>query len=49
MFYFGDEADRYISAAGHFGNQSSELVKHYAKDLGFKYLSAQIKRNLRRS
>ena len=40
---FGDEADRYISAAGHFGNQSSELVKHYAKDLGFKYLSASNK------
>lgn len=40
---FGDEADKYIAAAGHFGNQSCDLVKHYAKDLGFEYLSAKNK------
>lgn len=37
---FGDDADRYIAAAGHFGNKSSMLVKHYAEDLGFEYISA---------
>lgn len=40
---FGNEADRFISAAGHYGNQSLTLVKHYAEDLGFKYLSASNK------
>lgn len=40
---FGDEAERYISAGGHFGNQSKELVKHYAEDLGFEYMSASTK------
>lgn len=33
----------YIAAGGHFGNQSSELLKHYATDLGFEYLSANGK------
>lgn len=37
---FGGEADEYIAAAGHYGNKSKELVKHYAEDLGFEYLSA---------
>jgi 2-succinyl-5-enolpyruvyl-6-hydroxy-3-cyclohexene-1-carboxylate synthase len=40
---FGDEADEYIAAAQHFGNQSPEIVKHYAQDLGFEYLSASNK------
>ena len=37
---FGDEADKYIAAAGHYGNKSRNLVRHYAEDLGFEYLSA---------
>ena len=37
------DTHRYIAAGGHFGNQSSELVKHYAQDLGFEYLSARSK------
>ena len=37
---FGPDADKYIAAGGHFGSQSSTLVKHYAEDLGFKYMSA---------
>lgn len=37
---FGEDADRYITAARHFGNKSRTLVKHYAEDLGFEYLSA---------
>ena len=40
---FGDDADSYIAAAGHYGNKSPELVKHYATDLGFEYLSASSK------
>jgi 2-succinyl-5-enolpyruvyl-6-hydroxy-3-cyclohexene-1-carboxylate synthase len=40
---FGDDADAYIAAAGHYGNQSPQLIKHYAEDLGFKYISASNK------
>lgn len=40
---FGDDADPFIAAAGHFGNQSPDLVRHYAQDLGFEYLSASTK------
>ena len=40
---FGDEADPYMAATGHFGNKSPMLVKHYAEDLGFKYLKASNK------
>lgn len=40
---FGDDADPYIAAAGHFGNQSKSLVKNYAQDLGYEYLSASNK------
>lgn len=42
-YEFGDDADKYIAAAGHFGNKSHYLVKHYANDLGFQYLSASNK------
>lgn len=41
--HFGDEADRYISAAGHFGCKSSQLVRHFAEDLGYDYISASNK------
>ena len=40
---FGEAADEFIAAAGHFGNQSPDLVKHYTQDLGFEYLSARTK------
>lgn len=40
---FGDDADRYMAAAGHYGNKSPLLIKHYAEDLGFTYLSASDK------
>ena len=40
---FGNEADYYFAAGGHYGNQSKELVKHYAEDLGFEYMSASSK------
>lgn len=37
---FDDDADKFIAAAGHFGRQSKDLVKHYATDLGLDYVSA---------
>ncbi len=40
---FGAQADPYMAAAGHFGNKSGNLVKHYTTDLGFKYLTASNK------
>ncbi len=40
---FGDEADLYIAAGGHYGNKSRTLVKHYAEDLGYEYFSAENK------
>lgn len=39
----GDSADKFIAAGGHFGNKSRTLVKNYAQDLGFEYLSAENK------
>jgi 2-succinyl-5-enolpyruvyl-6-hydroxy-3-cyclohexene-1-carboxylate synthase len=33
----GESADRFVSAAGHFGKQSRNLVRHYAEDLGLEY------------
>lgn len=38
-----DEVAPYVAAAGHFGNKSTALVRHYAEDLGFEYLSANSK------
>lgn len=40
---FGEEADNYIAAGGHYGNKSHNLVRHYAEDLGFEYLKADTK------
>lgn len=40
---FGNEADYYIAAGGHFGNKSHDLIRHYAEDLGFEYLTASDK------
>ena len=44
---FGDEADAYMAARGHFGNQSRDLLRHYAEDLGFEYLCAEDKDSFR--
>lgn len=40
---FGEEADAYMAAAGHYGNKSPKLIKHYAEDLGFEYMCASNK------
>ena len=39
----GEEVDPYVAARGHFGNKSPYLVKHFAEDLGFEYLTASDK------
>lgn len=41
--FLGEEADRYVAAAGHYGNKSHKLVKDYATDLGYEYLCASNK------
>ena len=40
---FGNDADALIAAAGHNGNKSEDLVRHFAKDLGYDYLHASNK------
>ncbi len=42
-YQFGKAADEFVAAGGHYGNKSRELVRHYAQDLGFDYLSAADK------
>lgn len=42
-YKFGNEADKYMAAAGHYGAKSPTLVKHFTEDLGFQYLSATNK------
>lgn len=39
----GKDVAPFVAAAGHYGNQSANLVKHFAEDLGFIYLSASSK------
>ncbi|WP_300712210.1 thiamine pyrophosphate-binding protein [uncultured Acetatifactor sp.] len=40
---FGDRADDFIAASGHYGKQSRELVRNYVENLGYTYLSANTK------
>lgn len=40
---FGDKTNDFIAAGGHYGNKSKDLVRHYAEDLGFEYMSASNK------
>lgn len=40
---FGEEADKYMAAYGHYGKQSKLLIKNYIENLGGEYLSAQNK------
>lgn len=42
-YRFGMYADLFMAAAGHYGCQSKNLVKHYATDLGFEYMAASTK------
>ncbi len=40
---FGDDADKFMAAAHHNGYKSQTLIKHFAEDLCFEYLSASNK------
>lgn len=40
---FGDDAEEFMAATGHFGNRSPVLVKAYVEALGFEYFSASSK------
>ena len=40
---FGEKTSKYIGAGHHFGDKSRTLVKHYAEDLGFDYMTASCK------
>ena len=42
-YQFGEDGRSFMAAAGHFGNKSPNLLRHYAEDLGFEYLSAYSK------
>jgi len=44
----GDEADKFIAGAGHFGNKSRTLVKNYCESLGFEYMTASDKKEFNR-
>lgn len=39
----GEYANPYMAAEGHFGCKSPTLIKHFAQDLGFEYLTASDK------
>lgn len=43
---FGEDADLYMAAAGHYGNKSPILIKSFAESIGFKYLTASSKKEL---
>ena len=40
---FGKDADPFMAAAGHYGNQSKNLIRHFATDLGYEYMTASNK------
>lgn len=40
---FGDDADHFVAASGHYGNKSKELIKNYVMNLGYEYISASSK------
>lgn len=41
--FLGEEAEDYVAAARHYGNKSDVLVKNYAENLGYEYLTANSK------
>ena len=40
---FGEKANEFVAASGHYGQKSPELVKNYVKNLGFDYITASSK------
>lgn len=41
--FLGEEADKFVAAAGHYGNKSNKLVRDYATDFGYEYFCASSK------
>ena len=48
-YFLGEEADKYVAGAGHYGNKSNLLVKNYAENLGYVYLTASNKDDFKAS
>jgi 2-succinyl-5-enolpyruvyl-6-hydroxy-3-cyclohexene-1-carboxylate synthase len=46
-YHFEEDFNTYIAARGHYAQQSLSLVKHYAEDLGFEYLTAKSKEDFK--
>ncbi len=42
-YRFGEDANKFIAAADHYGSSSRSLVKNFATDLGYEYISATTK------
>ena len=42
-YFLGEEAEDYVAAARHYGNKSDNLVKNYAENLGYEYMTANNK------
>lgn len=42
-YVFGEDADPFMAAAGHYGNKSETLIRDYAINLGFEYMTASSK------
>lgn len=42
-YMLGEDAVSFVAAAGHFGNKSHKLIRHFAEDLGFEYMKADDK------
>ena len=40
---FVNDIEKYLSAGGHFGRKSPDVVKHLVTDLGFEYITASTK------
>ena len=40
---FKEDANKLFAAGGHFGNQSRNVLRHFAEDLGFEYMKAESK------
>lgn len=46
---FEKETNPYMAAEGHFGSKSQKLVRHWAEDLGFEYLTANDKNSFNKN
>lgn len=42
-YQWGAVTNKFVAAEGHFGKKSPCIVRHYAEDLGFEYMSASNK------